>query len=147
MEDTEEGWSVTPTPVRFDIEIEADLIEEVARLHGYDQVPDVRFAAESRLGASSESSVPLERAANLLADRGYAEAITYSFVDPELQERVLGAADELPLANPISSEMSVMRRSVWPGLLSAAGANRNRQQERIRLFETGSVFYAPRIGN
>jgi len=140
VEGTDDGWLVTPTAVRFDIEIEADLIEEIARLHGYDNVPDIRFAAETRLGESSESRVPLERAADLLADRGYAEAITYSFVDPDLQAQVLGEASELPLANPISSEMSVMRRSVWPGLLSAAQANRKRQQERVRLFETGSVF-------
>ena len=140
VETTADGWSVTPTPVRFDIAIEADLIEEIARLHGYDNVPDIRFAADSHLGVSSEGAVPLERAADLLADRGYAEAITYSFVDPELQAQVLGEAAELPLANPISSEMSVMRRSVLPGLLSAARANRKRQQERVRLFETGSVF-------
>jgi len=141
IESTGDGWSVTPTPARFDIEIEADLIEEVARLHGYDNIPDIRFAADARLGLSSEARVPLERAADLLVDRGYAEAITYSFVDPEMQERVLGAGEDLPLANPISSEMSVMRRSVWPGLLSAALANRKRQQQRVRLFETGSVFH------
>ncbi|MBT8422268.1 MAG: phenylalanine--tRNA ligase subunit beta, partial [Gammaproteobacteria bacterium] len=140
VEEAGDGWSVTPTAVRFDIEIEADLIEEVARLHGYDNVPDIRFAADARLGESSEASVPLERAADLLADRGYAEVITYSFVDPELQALVLGAGDELSLANPISSEMSVMRRSIWPGLISAARENRKRQQERVRLFETGSIF-------
>ncbi len=136
------GWRVTPTSVRFDIEIEADLIEEVARLYGYDKVPDIRSSSDALLGRRTESSVPVSRAAALLANRGYTEAITYSFVDPELQQLLLGMAEELPLANPISVEQSVMRRSLWPGLLSAAEANRKRQQERVNLFETGLIFSA-----
>jgi len=140
VEDKPDGWSVTPTSSRFDINIEADLIEEVVRLHGYDQVPDIRLQAEARLATSAESCVPDERAADLLVDRGYAEAITYSFVDPGLQKNVLGEAPELALANPISTDLSVMRRSLWPGLIAAVRTNRKRQQDRVRLFEKGSVF-------
>ena len=136
----DDGWLVTPTSVRFDIEIEADLIEEVVRLYGYDKVPDIRSSSKTLLASSTESSVPWSRAAALLVNRGYTEAITYSFVDPEFQQMLLGEAEELPLTNPISVEQSVMRRSLWPGLLSAAEANRNRQQERLRLFESGSIF-------
>ncbi len=134
------GWRVTPTPARFDIEIEADLIEEVVRVYGYDRVPDIRLQGAALLAAASESAVPVARAGNLLRDRGYSEAITYSFVDPGLQSLLLGESAELTLANPISADQSVMRRSLLPGLLSAARSNRKRQQNRIRLFEAGSIF-------
>ena len=140
VEATTDGWRVTPTAARFDIEIEADLIEEVVRVHGYDRVPDVRLQGAALLAAVTETEVPVSRAANLLRDRGYSEAITYSFVDPDLQRLLLGEAAELTLANPISADQSVMRRSLLPGLLSAARSNRKRQQTRIRLFESGSIF-------
>jgi len=140
VEATGDGWRVTPTAARFDIEIEADLIEEVVRVHGYDQVPDIRLHGAALLATVTESQLPVSRAANLLRDRGYSEAITYSFVDPDLQRLLLGEAAELTLANPISADQSVMRRSLLPGLLSAARSNRKRQQTRIRLFESGSIF-------
>ncbi len=140
VEGMEGGWKVTPTPSRFDIAIEADLIEEVVRLYGYDQVTPARLAGAPQLATASESRVDAERAADLLADRGYAEAITYSFVDPAAQSALLGDADELALANPISGDLAVMRRSLWTGLLDAAAANRKRQQDRVRLFESGSIF-------
>ncbi len=136
----EGGWQVTPTSARFDIAIEADLIEEVVRLHGYDKVPDTRLVGEATPAANTESSVPAIRAAQLLADRGYSEAITYSFVEPGLQAQLLGDADELALVNPISADQAVMRRSLWPGLLSVAKTNRQRQQPRVRLFEIGVTF-------
>lgn len=140
VETSAAGWRVTPTAARFDIEIEADLIEEVVRVYGYDRVPDIRLQGAALLAAASESAVPVARAGNLLRDRGYSEAITYSFVDPGLQSLLLGEATELTLANPISTDQSVMRRSLLPGLLSAARSNRKRQQNRIRLFEAGSIF-------
>ncbi len=137
---TPDGWSVTPTPARFDIAIEEDLIEEVARLYGYDQVPEQSQVAAVTLASQTEHSVPPERISALLADRGYREVITYSFVDPEQQAALLGKGGTIELANPLSGEQSVMRRSLWPGLLQTASDNRKRQQERIRIFEQGVTF-------
>jgi phenylalanyl-tRNA synthetase beta chain len=140
VEEQADGWSVTPTAARFDIEIEEDLIEEVVRLHGYDNVPEVRQRSEVTLAPSTEGRMSTARVSTLLADLGYQEIISYSFVDPERQAELLGEGAELELANPLSSEQSVMRRSLWPGLLTALEANRKRQQERVRLFEHGVIF-------
>jgi phenylalanyl-tRNA synthetase beta chain len=139
---TEEGWRVTPPPHRFDIAIEADLIEEVARIVGYQAVPE----ADAR-GPQVFASLPSARAAErdvleTLALRGYQEAITYAFVDPQLQSRLFPDVTGIALANPIASDLSVMRVSLWPGLLKAALENQRRQQDRIRLFEHGARFLA-----
>ena len=135
-----DGWIVIPPAFRFDIEIEEDLVEEVVRLFGYDKVPEIPQQMRATLSRVTETQVTAKRARMLLIDRGYQEVITYSFVDPARQEALLGVAAELQLTNPISSEQSVMRRSLWPGLLQAASANRKRQQSRVRLFESGVVF-------
>ncbi|MCP4002282.1 MAG: phenylalanine--tRNA ligase subunit beta [Gammaproteobacteria bacterium] len=135
-----DGWSVTPTPARFDIAIEEDLIEEVVRLYGYDQVPEKFQQSAAILAAQTESRVPLSRVSSLLTDRGYQEVITYSFVDPDQQTILLGDAHDLALANPLSAELSVMRRSLWLGLLQTVSANQKRQQERVRIFEQGVTF-------
>jgi phenylalanyl-tRNA synthetase beta chain len=92
------------------------------------------------LSRVTETRLPVDRARGLLIARGYQEVITYSFVDPAAQTELLGAADELALANPISADQAVMRRSLWVGLLQVAAANRKRQQNRVRLFETGVSF-------
>jgi phenylalanyl-tRNA synthetase beta chain len=92
------------------------------------------------LAKSSEASVSVGRVSTLFADLGYQEIISYSFVDPDRQTELLGEADELELANPLSRELSVMRRSLWPGLLSAVEANRKRQHDRTYLFEHGVIF-------
>ncbi|MDP7042035.1 MAG: phenylalanine--tRNA ligase subunit beta, partial [Gammaproteobacteria bacterium] len=134
------GWSVTATSARFDIEIEEDLIEEVVRLYGYDQVPEQAQQVAATLACASEARVTTDRARTLLADRGYQEAITYSFVDPDRQRTLLGDASDVELVNPISAEQSVMRRSLWPGLLQAVSVNSSRQQGRARLFEIGVIF-------
>lgn len=124
---------------RFDLAIEADLIEEIARVHGYQNIasalPPVSLAMrppgeETRVAALSRA----------LAERGYQEAITYSFVDPALQALLFPEAEGLPLLNAISADLSRMRVSLWPGLLTALRRNLNRQQPRARLFETGKVF-------
>ncbi len=135
-----DGWTVTPPSARFDIAIEADLIEEVARIHGYDNIPEQTGQVRVRLGQVSESSVPLQRARITLVERGYQEAVTWSFTDPQLDAMFAGGRAGLALANPISSALSVMRQSLWPGLVQAARHNLSRQQERIRLFETGVRF-------
>ncbi len=138
---TDDGWLVTPTPVRFDIEIEEDLIEEVVRLYGYDKVTPTPQLASIELGASTESGIPLGRVKNYLADAGFQEVITYSFVGPEHQNAVLGEGNDLALTNPLSADQSVMRRSLMPGLLQALSDNQKRQQDRARLFEQGVIFH------
>lgn len=142
VEPTEEGWRVVPPPHRFDIAIEADLIEEAARIIGYQAIPEADANVPQRF-ASLPSSRPLERELlQTLAVRGYQEAITYAFVDPQLQGRLFPDVAGVALANPIASDLSVMRVSLWPGLLKAALENQRRQQDRIRLFEHGARFLA-----
>ncbi|ABE59156.1 phenylalanine--tRNA ligase subunit beta [Chromohalobacter israelensis] len=135
-----EGWRVKVPSWRFDIALEEDLIEELARIHGYDRIPVRRPAARLKLSAADETRQPLSRLRRHLVARGYQEAITYSFVAPELQETLTPGAIAPALANPISADMSVMRASLLPGLVKAMMHNLNRQQPRVRLFETGLVF-------
>ena len=138
--ETEGGWSVTPPARRFDVAIEEDLIEEVVRLEGYDRVPAVEIEGTVRPGSDSESGVPVSRLRRVLVDRGYQEAVTYSFVDPKLQSLLDPDTPPIRLANPISSELSVMRTHLWMGLAGALVRNVNRQERRVRLFETGLRF-------
>lgn len=140
VETVADGWQVTPPGFRFDISIEADLIEEVARIVGYNQLPSTRLLLRSELGKAPEATLTLERVQDLLVDKGYQEAITYSFVDEEIQQLIAPNETVVRLQNPISSELSVMRTSLWCGLLRAALYNTNRQQNRVRLFETGLRF-------
>ncbi|MAK65860.1 phenylalanine--tRNA ligase subunit beta [Methylophaga sp.] len=136
-----DGWLVIVPSFRFDINIEVDLIEELGRLYGYDRLPQTRPAISVLPSAISEKQLATERLQSLLVDRGYYEAITYSFVDPTLQKHFADSeADPIKLANPISADLSVMRHSLWPGLVQAMVYNLNRQHDRIRLFEVGSVF-------
>jgi phenylalanyl-tRNA synthetase beta chain len=135
-----DGWSVTPPGCRFDIAIEADLIEEVARIVGYNNLPNSSLLMRSELGKATEAALDLDRAKDLLVDRGYQEAITYSFVDEEIQQAVAPDDDIVRLKNPISADLSVMRTTLWCGLLKAALHNTNRQQNRVRFFETGLRF-------
>ena len=136
----DEGWQVTPPGFRFDIAIEEDLIEEVARVHGYDEIPEIRTRGALGLPAVTETAVDRDRVRSAMVDRGYHEAITYSFVDPRRQTEIMGDSGALALANPISSELSVMRSSLLPGLLEAVARNVSRQRERVRLFEIGVCF-------
>ena len=139
--ETGDGWTVKSPSFRFDIGIEEDLIEEVARIHGYDEIPELTATAETPLAAVPETMVNIDRAADVLVARDYQEVITYSFVDPNSDELITGTRSELGLANPISSEMSVMRGSLWTGMLASAFANVSRQQDRVRLFEVGKSFH------
>ncbi|HKU14356.1 MAG TPA: phenylalanine--tRNA ligase subunit beta [Steroidobacteraceae bacterium] len=132
-------WSVTPPSWRFDIGIEEDLIEEVARLYGFDNIPERHEIAAQRMQPWTETRVRNERAGDLLVDRGYQEAITYSFTEPATQALLL-PEPAFALANPISAELAVMRVSLWPGLLQALGSNQRRQQQRVRLFEIGRRY-------
>lgn len=134
-------WQVTPPSFRFDISIEADLIEELARVHGYERLPICTPALPDHIQPVPEGKLPLARLQDLLTHLGYQEAITYSFVDPSLQAKLTLDLEPVVLANPISKEMGVMRTTLWTGLLNAAIYNLNRQQSRVRLFETGLRFY------
>ncbi|MEX2468748.1 MAG: phenylalanine--tRNA ligase subunit beta [Pseudohongiellaceae bacterium] len=126
---------------RFDLAIEADLIEELARIYGYNNIPSTHGLDSSRLGAHSESRLGLGRLRALLTDHGYQEVITYSFIDPALARTLAdGENVAISLQNPLSEELSLMRTSLLPGLVSTLRYNQNRQQERVRLFECGQVY-------
>lgn len=133
-------WSVTVPSHRFDISLEVDLIEELGRLYGYNRLP-VRYP-QARLApqARNEARAELPALRRLLVARGYQEAITYSFIEPKLFELFSPGVTPLALANPISAELSVMRVSLWPGLIKTLQYNLNRQQNRVRLFESGLRF-------
>jgi len=135
-----EGWEVTPPSHRFDISIEVDLIEEVARVFGYDRMPETRGMGGAGLGAAPEGRLPWARLSDTLVGRGYQEVVTYSFVDPEIQGTLFPGDESLPLANPISSELSRMRVSLWPGLIGVLRRNLSRRQPRVRIFESGLRF-------
>ena len=135
-----DSWSADVPSYRFDIRIEEDLIEEVARVYGYNSIPNVAPTAKLKMTTHDESTVALSRFRNALVTRGYQEAITYSFVDPKAQAILHPECNALVLPHPISIEMSAMRVSLMPGLLASVAYNQNRQQPRIRLFEHGLKF-------
>jgi len=141
VDETDGGWVVQPPTFRFDLEIEDDLIEEVARVFGYDRIPETTATASLPLRPVTEHNVDPVRVADTLVARDYQEVVTYSFVDAATDRMFAGRESELVLGNPISSEMSVMRGSLWPGMLKVAAANLARQQERVRLFEIGKTFH------
>lgn len=140
-------WQAVAPSWRFDMEIEEDLVEEVARVYGYNNIPNVPVKADLIMTSHREANLPLKRVKTMLVDRGYQEAITYSFVDPKVQALLHPAEEALILPSPISVEMSAMRLSLWSGLLSAVVYNQNRQQSRVRLFETGLRFVPDTAAN
>lgn len=133
-------WQVKTATYRFDMAIEEDLIEEVARIYGYNNIPNTAPLAHLSMTDHKESDLKLSRVRAMLVARGFQEAVTYSFVDPKLQKLVHPDSEAMVLPNPISSEMSAMRLSMFTGLLNAVGYNQARQQTRVRLFETGLRF-------
>ncbi|MGN6789278.1 MAG: phenylalanine--tRNA ligase subunit beta, partial [Rhodanobacteraceae bacterium] len=135
-----EGWRATPPSRRFDIEREEDLIEEVARIHGYDAIPARLPGGAPPAPRDDESMLPASAVVAGLAARDYHEAICYAFVDPKLLQAWQLDAHAVPLANPLSSDLAVMRTSLLPGLAEVLKRSRNRQQTRVRLFESGVVF-------
>lgn len=142
VERTGEGWRVSPPSFRFDLTVETDLIEEIARLYGYERIPGTTRALTPIIRVAGEARVPERRVRQRLVDRGYHEAITFSFVDAEWDQLIHPTQSPLALGNPISRELAVMRTSLWPGLLKVAQYNLNRQQTHIKLFETGLRFSA-----
>lgn len=141
--DGEESWLVSAPSHRFDIAIEADLIEEISRVYGYNNLPVRTPRSWLTMAPAPEGRLGIDRIREQLVARGYYEAITYSFVDPKSQEALDPENDPVALANPISNEMGVMRTTLWPGLLKSLIYNLNRQQDQIRLFEVGLRFVQP----
>ncbi|MEW8015473.1 MAG: phenylalanine--tRNA ligase subunit beta [Candidatus Sedimenticola endophacoides] len=140
VEPVEEGWRVTAPSCRFDINVEEDLIEEVGRIYGYVNIPVRHGGAAAKMSGDPETEFDLHRAKQLLVDREYQEVVTYSFISPEMHDLLDPGHGSVTLANPISADMSVMRTSLWPGLLQTALYNQSRQQSRIRIFESGLRF-------
>ncbi len=135
-----EGWQITPPTRRFDIAIEEDLIEEIARIHGYARIPTSAPTGEIRLVATPERRVTEHSLRQQLAARDFFEAINFAFVDAGLLDRWGFDEGRVALANPLSAELAVMRPALLPGLVEALRRNRDRQQPRVRLFELGRVF-------
>jgi phenylalanyl-tRNA synthetase beta chain len=134
------AWTVTAPSDRFDIEIEEDLIEEVARIYGYDNIPPALPAGELDPGIISESQVSLRNIQQALCAAGYTEAINYSFTSRDLLQQFSMEGKILPLANPLSADLEVMRTALLPGLMETLSRNLRRQQDRLRFFEAGTVF-------
>jgi phenylalanyl-tRNA synthetase beta chain len=135
-----ENFEVTPPSWRFDLRVEADLIEEVARSVGFGSIPEQPASGQRRLRAAPESRIDERAVLQLMAARGYHEIVSFGFVDPVLQRQVLGDQKVVTLRNPIASDLAVMRLSLWPGLLRAASQNLRRQVDRCKLLELASVF-------
>ncbi|MBD8899630.1 phenylalanine--tRNA ligase subunit beta [Rhodanobacter sp. DHG33] len=142
VEPLAEGWRVTAPSRRFDIEREEDLVEEVARIFGYDRIPTATPAGALALSSEPEARIGELALREQLAARGYFEAVNLSFVSADLLARWGFEGQGVPLANPLSADLAVMRPSLLPGLVEALRHNRARQQERVRLFEVARVFAA-----
>ena len=136
----EQGWLCTAPSWRFDMGLEVDLIEELARIIGFDAIPAQPITASLIPVGVPETRRALRMAKNELVARGYFEAVTFSFVAPEVQTFFDPELSPIPLKNPISADLAVMRTSLIPGLLKAIAHNASRQQSRVRLFETGLKF-------
>ncbi len=140
VETQTDGWMATPPSSRFDISIEEDLIEEVARIHGYEQIPTRDPAGEIHVAVVPEDVVATRTLRDQLTARDYNEAISYAFVGAPLLEQWELDDGAIALTNPLSADLGVMRTSILPGLVNALAANCNRQQDRVRLFEIGRAY-------
>ncbi|MCG6932644.1 MAG: phenylalanine--tRNA ligase subunit beta [Gallionella sp.] len=135
-----DDFRVTPPSFRFDLSIEADLIEELARLHGYDHIPAQAPEAAFTVLPYSELQRPLSQIRNLLVARDYQEIVSYAFLDAQVERELCGNEHPVTLQNPIASNLAVMRSSLIGGLVGALRFNLNRKQSRVRLFEVGACF-------
>ena len=146
VEATADGWQVLAPARRFDLALEEDLIEEVARIHGYDAIPTTLPGGATRLVAPTETRVAEADVRRHLAARDWLEAIDYAFVDGALLAQWQAGEGVVQLANPLSAELGVMRTRLLPGLVASLARNVARQQSRVRLFELGKVFHATAPG-
>lgn len=142
VQTTSHGWSAEAPSWRFDLNGEVDLIEEVVRLRGLDSVPEKPAAMPFALRPAPETEAAEKAVLQLLIARGYHEVITFGFVDPALQSKMFPGQNAVALANPIASNLAVMRSSLWPGLLGVALENQRRQRPRLRIVEIGARFIA-----
>ncbi len=133
-------WLAHVPPYRYDLRIEADLVEEIGRLFGYENIPPRAYAAELAPAVPLETLRPINEFKDALVARGYQEIVTYSFVDPKLQGLLNPDVAPVMLDNPIAETMAAMRTSLWSGLVATWRYNRQRQQLRARLFEAGACF-------
>jgi phenylalanyl-tRNA synthetase beta chain len=134
------AFTVTPPSYRFDLEIEEDLIEEVARVHGFERIPAQPPLAPARMAAPPETRRPVHALRERLAGCDYQEVITFSFVEPQWEADLAGELNPIRLLNPIASPLSVMRSTLLGGLLANVRYNAARKLARIRVFELGRVF-------
>ncbi|MDR0577036.1 MAG: phenylalanine--tRNA ligase subunit beta [Candidatus Accumulibacter sp.] len=141
-----DDFIVTPPTWRFDIEIEEDLIEEIARLHGYDEIPARPPRAGLSMQPRPEETRPLWRIRQILTDRGFQEVVNFAFVEESWESDFSANTAPIRLANPIASPMSVMRSTLIGGLIANVATNLKRKQGRIRLFETGRCFFRDPAG-
>ena len=137
---SDKSWTIKPPSFRFDIRIAADIIEELARLYGYDKIPVQRLSVDANISTSSQAKISSNEFSNSLVNRGYKEVITYSFISHEMHELVDPNAAKILLKNPISDDMAVMRSSLWPGLIQTAKSNIRRGHHNARFFELGQCF-------
>ncbi len=140
IERNAEGWVFSVPSYRFDIAIEEDLLEELARVYGYNNLPTTTMETPLPIAPHDEGTLGIARIQQQMVARGYQEIISYSFVDPKLQAMFEPGVAPVTLQNPISADMAVMRTSLWAGLAATLQRNLNRQQSRVRLFEIGQRF-------
>lgn len=140
LESANDVWTVVPPSWRFDMEIEVDLIEEVARIVGYNNIESKPITTSLGLGRSPEASLKTASLADHLVARGFREAINYSFISPEMASSILDSSKQVALQNPLAVDLSVMRPSLIPGLLLTVAHNLARQESRLRIFESGLTF-------
>jgi phenylalanyl-tRNA synthetase beta chain len=136
----EKAWTVEVPSYRFDISLPEDLIEEIARVHGYDKIPTHTLKSELQTQHANEGAKDFQALRQCLSDAAYHEIISYSFVDPKLQKLLDPSQTPCELVNPITAEMAVMRTNLWAGLVNTLLYNKSRQQNRVRLFEMGTCF-------
>ncbi len=134
------SWTIVPPSFRFDIRIPADIIEELARLYGYDKIPVQRLSVDANLSNAEQAKISSNELSNVLVNRGYQEVITYSFISNEMHDLVDPDAKKILLQNPISDDMAVMRSSLWSGLIDTAKSNMRRGHHNSRFFELGLCF-------
>ncbi|SMN14293.1 Phenylalanyl-tRNA synthetase beta chain [uncultured Candidatus Thioglobus sp.] len=137
---TEHSWTIIPPSFRFDIRIPADLIEELARLYGYDKIPVQKLALDATINTIPEAQIDKYDIAQSLVTRGYQEVITYSFISEKYHNLIDVNANKIMLSNPISAELSIMRSSLWAGLLQSVESNQRRGHNNARFFEIGLCF-------
>lgn len=140
VDDHSMPWKVTVPSHRFDLTLDVDLVEEIIRIYGYDKISTAPMTAVVRAGVSNHLEQLNQRVGTILSNYGYHEVISYSFVDPEIQQVLYPDNNAMTLLNPLSSELSQMRVSLWPGLIASLVYNAHRQQSLVKIFESGVIF-------